>query len=230
MKGIIVDTDKKFISNLISLCDTIDRIKIVNVFDNKLEAAAFLQENKIDFMVIDVDLPLADSLDIFKSLNKPPQTIIATKNPHFALKAYECSFVLDYVLKPLCLDRYGRSFLRLAERLADKNTEPGINPNKLFIAIDKRLTGININDILFIEAKGDYITIHTEQGKYTTYASLKKVYARLKNNQFVNIHRSFIVNIDKIVDLDQNTVIIGKQILPISRYKRNYLMDQLNAL
>jgi DNA-binding LytR/AlgR family response regulator len=56
------------------------------------------------------------------------------------------------------------------------------------------------------------------------------VYARLKNNQFVNIHRSFIVNIDKIVDLDQNTVIIGKQILPISRYKRNYLMDQLNAL
>jgi DNA-binding LytR/AlgR family response regulator len=230
MKGIIVDMDKEFISKLKALCNSIEKIEILRVFDNKLEAASFLRENKIDFMVIDVDLPLADSLDLFKSLTNPPKTIIATKNPHFALKAYQYNFVIDYVLKPLCLERYSLSFLRLLERSLDKNTESVVLPNNLFISIDKKLTRINFDDILFIEAKGDYITVHTEHSKYTTYARLKKIYLKLKSNQFVNIHRSYIVNIDKIVDLDQHTVVVGKQVLPISRYKRNYLMDQLNAL
>lgn len=185
----------------------------------------------MDFMFIEVDLPLADSLDIFKSLNEPPNTIIATNNRHFALNAYEYSFVIDYVLKPLCPGRYGQSFLRLAELHTQKNVhDKAIVPNKLFISINKKLTKINLDDILFVEAKGDYITIHTEHNKYTTYASLKKVIKHLIGRQFVHIHRSFIVNIDKIVDLDQSTGVVGKEVLPLSRYKRSFLMEQLNHL
>jgi len=230
MKGIIVDNDRDFVLKLTSLCETMENINLVKTFNEKFEAAIFLQNNKIDFMFIDVDSPPLDSLELFKTLSDPPNTIIATNNRHFALKAYEHSFVIDYVLKPVCIERYSRSFLRLAKHLADKNLETPVMPNKLFINIDKKLTRINLDDILFIEGKGDYITIHTENNKYTTYASLKKVYNRLTRHQFVNIHRSFIVNIDKIVDLDQNSVVIGKDVLPISRYKRNYLMEQLNHL
>lgn len=230
MRGIIVDNDKSFISDLTAFCKKIQGIKILNSFNNKLEAAAFVQNNTVDFIFMDIDLPLAESLATFESLNQPPAMIIATNNQHFALQAFDYSFVIDYVLKPLCPDRYGRSFLRLAEHLNHKNNKENAVIDKLFINIDKKLTKIYLTDILFIEAKGDYITIHTEYAKYTTYASLKKIYKRLPGHQFVNIHRSFIVNIDKIVDLDQNTILVGKEVLPLSRYKRPDLMTKLNFL
>ena len=230
MKGIIVDNDQNFILKLTSLCETFENIEIVKKFNNKLEAASFLQNNNIDFMVVDVDLPVAESLDIYKSLSNVPKTIIATNNRHFALKAYEYNFVIDYVLKPMCPERYGLSFLRLAKDIAERNLETFNFPDKLFINVDKKLIKINLEDILFIQSKGDYITIHTENRNYTTYASLKKVYNRLTSHQFVNIHRSYIVNIDKIVDLDQNSMVVGKDVLSISRYKRNYLMERLNHL
>jgi len=231
MKGIVIDNDKRFIAGLKELCADFGFFDVVRTFDTKLEAAAFLQHTKMDFMFIDVDLPVTNSLDIFQGLNDPPATIIATNNNHFALKGYEYDFVLDYVLKPICPERYGKSFLRLANHLANRNIEP-VNgfSGKLFINIDKKITKIDLKDILYVEAKGNYVTIHTEQGKFTTYASLKKVSDRLSEVLFVKIHRSFIVNIDKIVDLDQNSLVVGREVLPISRYKRTYLIEQLNHL
>jgi len=232
LKGIIVDDDHITVKTLKDRCAAIDEISIVKTFKDKLNAAAYLQSHPIDFMIIDVDLPDSEKLQAFANLKEPPSTIVATNNKHFALQAYEHDFVQDYILKPIDSDRFGKALLRVRDTFLKTrllNTRP-INDDKLFVHMDKKLVKIDVSLILFVEAKGDYITIHTPTKKYTTYSSLAKIAERLKNHQFIDIHRSYIINADKIVDIDQKSVVIGKRVLPISRYKRGKVFQQLNHL
>lgn len=232
MRGIIVDNDGESIVHLKTICAKIPEVTILRVFKDKLSAAIFLQSQEVDFMVLDIDLPEPENLNLFQDLKNPPFTIIATENKHFALNAYEYDFVQDYILKPVDSNRFEKALLRI--RVMVMNTKlrysgPRVN-NTIFVNVEKKMVKIDISEIMFIEAKGDYITIHTVNQKYTTYATLKKITQLLNGHQFIDIHRSYIINADKIIDLNQNSVVIGKQVLPISRYKRSKVFEQLNHL
>ena len=158
-----------------------------------------------------------------------------TSDPNFAIEAFEYDFIIDYLLKPLQFDRFKKAIeksktknLTLASN--ETNSSRKAIENDFYISIDRRLIKIDLPSIYLIEAKGDYIKIKTENKDYIVHSTLKKIEEKLPDSLFLKIHRSFIINLKKIIDIEDNSVLIKKDVIPVSRSKRPELMKRLDLL
>ena len=165
MKGIIVDTNDEAIKALKQGCASIQDISILKVLKDKINAGSYLQTHTVDFMIVEINLSDSNKLEIFTDLKEAPQTIIATENKHLALNAYEYDFVEDYILKPISQARLTKGLFRVRHNLLKHKTtsQDPKKDDKLFIHKDKKLVKVEVSQILYVEAKGDYITIHTPE-------------------------------------------------------------------
>ena len=158
---------------------------------------------------------------------------MTTSDIDFAIEAYEYPFIVDYLVKPISPERFQKCVVKLNEAI---NTSPsqGVKEedqeDDLYINIDRRLIKLKLSDILLIEAKGDYIEIQTLGKRYRVHSTLKKIKEKLPESRFLQIHRSFIINFTQIVDIQDNSVLIEKSVIPISRSNRPELMQRLNLL
>ena len=154
---------------------------------------------------------------------------------NFALQAFEYDCVIDYIVKPINKERFNKSLQKLAGLNEIKNSINLKDVSKedssfIYVSVERRLVKINIPDIYFVEAKGDYISIKTEGKNYIVHSTLKKIEDKLPSSLFLRIHRSFIINISEIVDIEDNSVLIQKSVIPISRSNKSELMRRLNLL
>ncbi len=140
--------------------------------------------------------------------------------------------MVDYLVKPITKERFNKSLEKIEALDFKKNTASDITiqSDSLFVSVDKRLVKINISDIYLIEAKGDYINIKTDQRNYIVHATLKKIEEKLPPLNFFKAHRSFIINTNEIIDIEDNTVLIRKDVIPVSRSNKSELMNKLNLL
>lgn len=197
-------------------------------FSSPKEALHWLNENKVDLIFLDVEMPEISGIELLQSLVYQPAVIIISSNPKYAIDAFKFS-VIDYLLKPINdYDRFLQAVAKVAARL--KNDTPEVSERNLFVRIDSILHKIAIEDILWIEAFGDYIKIQTKDKLQTTYGTLKKIEERLSNAKFARVHRSFIVNLEKISNIDANNLIIDKKIIPISETHKNQLLARIKIL
>ena len=179
-------------------------------------------------------MPDFNGLDFIKTLKDPPKIILTTSDPQFAIEAFEYDFIIDYLLKPLELTRFKKAIDK-AERKSitkasttSKTTKE--SDNDFYVNIDRRLIKIDLPSIYLIEAKGDYINIKTEDKNYTVHSTLKKIEEKLPESLFLKVHRSYIINIKKIIDIEDNSVLIKRDVVPVSRSKRPELMKRLDLL
>lgn len=233
MKCIIVDDEKTARVIIDTLCKEINDLEILSQFSNAIEALKFLNENKVDLIFLDIHMPAFSGLDFIKALKNPPKIILTTSDPQFAIEAFEYNFIVDYLLKPIILSRFQKAI----KKAENKKVEPTIphlkdqkNLNDFYVNIDRRLIKIDLPSIYLIEAKGDYIQIKTDDKNYIVHSTLKKIEEKLPDTLFLKIHRSFIINIKKIIDIEDNSVLIKKDVIPVSRSKRPELMKRLNLL
>jgi DNA-binding LytR/AlgR family response regulator len=197
-------------------------------FSSPKEALHWLNENKVDLIFLDVEMPEISGIELLQSLVYQPAVIIISSNPKYAIDAFKFS-VIDYLLKPINdYDRFLQAVAKVAARL--KNDTPEVSERNLFVRIDSILHKIAIEDILWIEAFGDYIKIQTKDKLQTTYGTLKKIEERLPAAKFARVHRSFIVNLEKISNIDANNLIIDKKIIPISETHKNQLLARIKIL
>jgi DNA-binding LytR/AlgR family response regulator len=231
MNCIIIDDEKTSRVILKTLCDQTN-LNVINEFSNAIEAIKYLNNHDVDVVFLDYHMPSFNGLDFIKTLKKPINIILTTSDPKFAIEAFEYDFIIDYLLKPIEISRFKKSIYKVTNKLVsptDVTKQPEIN-KVFYVNVDRRLIKIEIDSIYVIEASGDYIIIKTEAENYVVHSTLRKINNKLPDNMFIQVHRSFIINIKQIIDIQDNTVLVHKEIVPISRSKRSILIKRLDFL
>ena len=236
MRSIIVDDEASARAIVKELCKTIPEMEVRAEFPNAVEALKFLRDNQVDLIFLDIHMPKLTGIDFIETLQNPPKIVLTTSDKDFAIEAYEYPFIVDYLVKPLSPERFQKCVVKLKAAFSSTN-EVSLNEIKeedkeddLYINIDRRLIKLKFSDILLIEAKGDYIEIQTLGKRYRVHSTLKKIKDKLPESRFLQIHRSFIINFTQIIDIQDNSVLIEKSVIPISRSNRPELMQRLNLL
>ncbi|WP_106792077.1 LytTR family DNA-binding domain-containing protein [Aquimarina sp. Aq78] len=243
MNCIIIDDEETARMIIQQLCSQVDELNVIEDFPNAIQAIKFLNKEEVDLIFLDIHMPDFTGFDFIDTLKNPPKIILTTSDKNFALEAFEYECIVDYLVKPVTLPRFLKAIQKAesattvaaTESATETTAESSLNTssseeNELYINIDRRLIKINIPTINLIEAKGDYVLIKTEKQNYTVHSTLKKVEEKLPTDLFLKVHRSYIINIKKIIDIEDNSVLIAKDVIPVSRSNRPELMKRLNML
>lgn len=235
MTCIIIDDEATARAIISQLCAKSQELDVIEEFDNAIEAIKFLNHQNIDIVFLDIHMPGFSGIDFVQTLKNPPKIVLTTSDTNFAIEAYEYEAIVDYLVKPITQDRIEKSIqkikgmsIRPAQEINTKEND--VLGQDLYINIDRRLIKLTLNEILIIEADGDYIHIKTGKENYHVHTTLKKIKDKLPENIFLQIHRSYIINFTKIIDIEDNSVLIEKSVIPISRSNRPELMRRLNLL
>lgn len=217
------------------LCNQVNGLNVLEEFPNAIQAIKFLNQQEVDLIFLDIHMPDFTGFDFIQSLKNPPQIILTTSDRNFAIEAFEYDCIADYLVKPVELDRFKRAVNKAESRMntlvaESPTSEEDSKKEELYINIDRRLIKIDIPSIYLVEAKGDYIQIKTEDKNYTVHSTLKKIEDKLPSTLFLKVHRSYIINVSKIIDIEDNSVLIKKDVIPVSRSNRPELMKRLNLL
>jgi len=227
LKCIIIDDEDMARAIIENYCSKLEHLLVIGQFTNALEAIQFINNNDVHLIFLDIHMPELNGFDFIDSLNNPPNTILTTSDANLALNAFEYKSIIDYLVKPIKLPRFIKAVTKIGH--TNKPTH-SISNNEMYVNINRRLIKIHLPDIYLIEAKGDYINIKTETKNHIVHTTLKKIEDKLPNSLFLKIHRSFIINLKKIVDIEDNSVLIKKDVVPVSRSNRPELMNRLNLL
>lgn len=235
MNCIIID-DEKFSREILALLILKNpNLVLLEDFENAIDAIKYLNENNtVDLIFLDIHMPNFNGFDFIKTIKNPPKIILVTTDKNFAIEAFNYDFVLDYLLKPINEERFQRA-VQKSTIYKDKHLKHSTLNNytdikDIYVNIGKRLIKIDISTIKYIHAKGDYITIKTDSTNYTVHTTLKKMEDKLPNLTFFRTHRSYIINLNEIIDIEDFTVLIGNHVIPISKNNRPILMEKLNLL
>lgn len=237
MNCIVIDDEEMARVVLEKLISNNRDLNLVADFPNAMQAIKFLNQNTIDLIFLDIHMPDFSGFDFIQTLKSPPKIILTTSDRNFAIEAFEYECILDYLTKPLSQERFDKAVRKAQLFNPDKKTsQAAVQANssdsdtELYVNIDRRLIKIEYAGILFVESKGDYIQINTEKKNIKVHSTIKKIKEKLPPELFVQVHRSYIINIKKIVDIEDNSVLIEKTVIPVSRSNRDELMNRLNLL
>lgn len=230
LRCLIVEDESMSRMVLEKLCAKVPDLTLVASCEGGLDALSVLQTEEVDVILLDIHMPDLSGIDLLESLEQPPLVIFITADEQYALKAFEFS-ATDYLVKPVTYPRLIKA-INKARKQHNQGVEPqgALGEESLFIRVDNRLVNLAINDILWVEALGDYVKFHTVDKRYTLHMTMKKVEERLPVEKFQRVHRGFIVNMTKIVDIEDNSIVIDKKVIPISKGNREALMKRLNFL
>ena len=234
IKCIVVDDEplaqrvlEKYISSLSSL-------ELLIKCNNALEAMSFLHQNKVDLMFLDIKMPELTGIEFLKTLTHPPQIIITTAYSEYALEGYEYS-VTDYLLKPFSYERFLKAVNKVIDKKVENNSILPANREPvddfIFLKADKIDHKILYSDIKYIEGCGNYIKVFTNNKMLMVAETLTTIEKNLPSELFVRTHKSFIVSIKKIDQIEGNIIRIGKNTIPIGNYYRmqvNSILDKYN--
>ncbi|MDH3697183.1 MAG: LytTR family DNA-binding domain-containing protein [Flavobacteriaceae bacterium] len=235
MNCIIIDDEATARAIVAQLCTSIEDLDVIEEFSSAIEAIKFLNQQTIDLIFLDIHMPGFTGMDFVKTLKNPPKIVLTTSDQNFAIESYEYESIVDYLVKPISEERFKKCIAKvknLMERpsLVTEQGEGSDAGTELYINIDRRLIKLKFDEIQLIEAKGDYIEIITDTEMYRVHSSLKKIKDKLPASLFLQVHRSYIINFSKIIDIEDNSILIGKSVIPISRSNRPELMRRLNLL
>jgi DNA-binding LytR/AlgR family response regulator len=235
MKSIIIDDEETSRVIIEYLADNNQNIIMLDSFPNATSAIKYLNENEIDLIFLNIHMPLFNGFDFIKSIKSLPPIILTSLDKGFALDAFNYNCVVDYLVKPITQERFDKSVTKVLS--TGKNIVPILgNPNSdlsaddLYVSIDRRLVKIDIPSINLIEARGDYILLKTADTNYTVHSTLKKIKDKLPQDIFLKVHRSYVINTKKIIDIEDSSVLIDKDVVPVSRSHREGLLKHLNLL
>ncbi|MEM6965335.1 MAG: LytTR family DNA-binding domain-containing protein [Bacteroidota bacterium] len=196
-----------------------------------LQANGIIQQEKIDLIFLDIEMPQLSGLDFLKSLRQSPMVIFTTAYPQYALDGYQFD-VIDYLLKPIAFERFlqaANKALRLHLKTIASTQEEEMTADFIFVKTDTQLVKVMLEDILYVEGMQNYIIFHTAKEKVMTLVPLKNIFEMLSSEAFVQVHRSYVVAKSKVEAIVGNQIIIGKDKVPISVRMRKKVMDELTG-
>lgn len=201
-------------------------LNLLATFDDALEGLAFLKSNKVDLLFLDINLDELSGIELLENSKLNCQVIITTAYSEYALKGYELN-VTDYLLKPFTFER----FLQAVDKIQDSKSinHKELNSKFIFIKTESRLEKVNIDEILFIEGMRDYRRIHTVNKRIMTLQNFSELEQLLPANLICRVHKSYMVAISKIDEIERSRIKISKEIIPISETYRDHFFSQIKS-
>ena len=231
IRVIIVDDDELCISVIEDMISQLDDFICIETFQNALDAYNYLEANDVDVVFLDVEMPKMGGIELLKSLKKSPMVVMITSHEEFALESYEYN-VTDFLKKPAewsrflkTIEKIRKEFLDLAAQLLESSDQEHV-----FIKTDSKLVQLNLSQVLWVEALGNYIRVHTEEDKYTVLSTMKEIEAKLPPKDFIRVQRSFIIRVDKVKAIEDNYIIIKDKEIHIGKSYKEDFNKKINYL
>lgn len=240
MKCILIDDEPLAIDILMEYCQNVDFMELEGTFTNPLEAISVIKEKKIDLIFCDIEMPQINGIDFISSLDNCPMFIFTTAYSQYAVEGFNLN-AIDYLVKPIPYNRFIKAIFRAKEVLFHKNSSQGNgnifpshgnatqNPGFIFVKAEYESVKINLEDIEYIQGLKDYLKIHIVGTNKTilTLMSFKDILEKLPQNQFVRVHKSFIVNIAAIKTVQRNRILINDVRIPVGESYKTFFFDSL---
>jgi DNA-binding LytR/AlgR family response regulator len=225
---IIVDDEPVARKILHEFVEKVPFMELQGKFESAMKAEIFLKDNETDVIFLDIQMPKVSGLELLQKLNVESLVILTTAFPQYALEGYELD-IIDYLLKPFAFNRFLKAVQKAKDYYQMKYMSTGsINQSYIFIKSEKRIEKIELNDILYAESVGNYVSIYTENKKLLAYLTMKSLESQLPLNGFIKIHQSYLVNCSKIDAIEGNEIKVGSKSLPISRNYKDQVMKIVN--
>jgi two-component system LytT family response regulator len=219
IKCILVDDEPLAIKIIENYLNNFSEFEILGTFNTAFEALGFINSNAIDVVFLDINMPLMTGFELIKLIEYKPKIIITTAFREFAAESYDLE-VLDYLVKPIPLPRFIKCINKITTEFnlkSNTKTDSHRNEPHIFIKVDKKMMKINIDEILFIEGMKEYIKVTTAEKTYITHKSLTSLTEELPAEQFLRIHKSYIIALNKVKSIEGNRIQIHTHTLPIGR-------------
>lgn len=219
IKCIIIDDEPLAISVIEDHLKNFDHVEIVEAFNNPLKAYRVLEQEKIDLIFLDINMPQMTGFSFMENLSNKPLIVITTAYREYAVKSFELN-ILDYLVKPIPFNRFLKTINKVYQQVYISSTVTDTSLQQephIFLKVNKKLIKVILNDILYIESLKDYIKVITTLGDYVVHKSLTAITEELPHSNFIRIHRSYTISINKVIALEGNTVEISNRKIPIGR-------------
>lgn len=228
MNCLIVD-DEEMSRNVIKhFIEQTTFLNLVGVCNSALEASNFINKEKIDVLFLDIEMPEMTGYELIDTfLDTPIQIILISGKKEYAVEAFNYD-VADFILKPLVYSRFLKAVSKAQGRLNQFNTTEIRLPKELYVRSDSKVVRVEYNDITHVEALADYVIVYTQDQKLIVHATMKGFQSRLPQDRFVRVHRSYIINVEKIEFIENLFVIINKKHIPIGASYKDDFMKKLN--
>lgn len=224
MKCIIIEDELPAQNILKNYINKIPDLILIDNFQTAISANAFFKENTVDLVFLDINLPDISGLDFIKTIKNPPKIIITTAYSDYAVSSFELDTIIDYLVKPFSFDRFLKAIKKTEKQL---NSSIKTERESILLNVDKTIHKIYIDDILYLESDRNYVTFFTKNKKFTIIDSLKKWEEYLNEKEFLQIHKSYIVNTEKVENFTGTYITISKIKLPIGRTYKSKIKANL---
>lgn len=231
MNCIIVDDEplaRKAIEKLVGQTENLESIASFNGADATRE---FLAKNAVDLVFLDIQMPGVNGIEFARTIPKKTLVVFTTAYHEFASESYEVD-AIDYLIKPVKLERFqkavekAQTYCRLFHTDNINSNIENISDDYIFVRAERRIYKVHFSDIIFIEGLKDYVVIYLENQKVITLMNIKTIYDLIPKNFFVRVSKSYIINVNHIDSVDNNTVYMGKNEIPIGNIYRDFFFDE----
>lgn len=222
IRCVIIDDEPLAIQVVEDHLKSFVNFEITGTFNNALKAFNILQQERIDVIFLDINMPQMNGFEFIENLNYKPLIVITTAYREYAVKSFELD-ILDYLVKPIPFNRFLKTVNKIYQHVYlhnNANETTLYQEPHIFLKVNKKLIKVNLNDIFYVESLKDYIKVITKHGDYVVHKSLTAITEELPKSNFLRIHRSFTISINKITALEGNIVEIADKKIPIGR---NYI-------
>ena len=236
LRCLVVDDDPLSVQVVLNCIANTPFLTATGSFTDSIAAAEALRTTPVDLLFLDVEMPLLSGIELLGTLQHPPLVVLITSSKDYAVQAFEHA-VVDYLVKPVSYARFlqaAQKALEVAERQAaaaatgsDAIQAAAPDADFTFVKVDNKLVRVDFGDVRYVEALGDYVHIVTSQHKLIVYSTMKAVEEKFPANRFVRAHRSFIVNLNRIQAIEDNSIVIEGKYIPVGQ---TYLRDVLQRL
>lgn len=231
---VVIDDEPLARDGIIDYINNIEFLRNVGKGNSALELSSILEKTKVNLVFMDIQMPVVNGIDYIKMNSNLPMVILTTAYPSYALESYDLD-VIDYLLKPITFNRFLKASLKAKEYHFLKNessqgtSQIEVSPHKkyCFIKCERKYEKIFFDDILFIKAIQNYVTIHTHERKYMTLINLKAIAEQLDPMTFIQVHKSYIVSINNITTFETHEITIGTHKIPTGRNYRKGLVEKI---
>ncbi|MBC8082323.1 MAG: response regulator transcription factor [Hymenobacter sp.] len=229
LRCLVVDDDPLSVQVVENCITSTPFLTTVGSCESAVTAAEILRTQAVDLLFLDVEMPLMSGIDLLGTLQHPPLVVLITSSKQYAVEAFEHD-VVDYLVKPVSYARFlkaAQRALELAQAQAAPEPPPPADADFTFMKVDTKLVKVLFEEVRYVEALGDYVHIVTGQSKLIVYSTMKAVEEKFPTSRFVRVHRSFIVNVNRIQALEDNSVTVESKHIPVGQ---TYLRDVLQRL
>jgi len=233
MNCIIVDDDKLSCKILEGFVSKSASLNLIGCFSDSIEARNILtQRHDIDLIILDIEMPELNGFDFIGSLDFPPNIIIVSSAEEYALKAFDFN-VVDYLLKPVTYGRFCKAIDKTIRYFVRKDASPS-GDEEIFIKKGSSLVKLKLREIIYIEALENYVTLNTNDDKFTIHFTMKAIENQLPSGVFIRVHRSYIINKSMIQSIKENSLDLNigdtMKSIPVGKSFRDSLLNDINVM